>query len=164
MSKDREVRYHEKSLPQEKWVLRLAETGDLSALLAVEEVSFPHPWTERSFRNEFKNPYSRIWVLEEERRVIGYICAWFIDDKGQIANVAVLPEYRRMGAGKLLIQHVLQEARMQGVRSFSLEVRRNNSAAFNLYKLFGFEKVAVRESYYENGEDALLMICSLLPL
>ena len=139
----------------------LCEEDDLSALLEVEQASFSQPWTETAFRNEFKNPYSRLWVLEEGALVIGYICAWFVYDEGQIVNVAVLPEYRRRGTGKLLVQHVLQEAITQGVRSLSLEVRKSNVVALDLYESFGFEKVAVRKLYYENGEDALLMICDL---
>ena len=142
-------------------ILRLATESDLPAVLAIEQTSFPQPWTSVAFRNEFKNPYSRLWVVEERTLVIGYICTWFIDDEGQIVNVAVLPAYRRQGIGRFLVQYALQEAKKQGVRSLSLEVRSSNFAAIDLYRSFGFERVAVRKRYYENGEDALLMVCQI---
>ncbi len=161
MLKNKEAQYTSDRLLHQRRAIRFAKESDLLALLKVEQASFSQPWTETAFRNEFKNPYSRLWVLEEGALVIGYICAWFVCDEGQIANVAVLPEYRRRGTGKLLVQHVLQEAITQGVRSLSLEVRKSNVVALDLYESFGFEKVAVRKLYYENGEDALLMICNL---
>lgn len=157
MPKNNEIRNFEKQQNQQTKIIRLAKESDLPDILAIEQASFLQPWTESAFRNEFKNSYSRLWLLEERALVIGYICAWFVSDEGQIANVAVLPEYRHRGTGKLLVQHVLQEARIQGVRSLSLEVRKSNIIALDLYRSFGFEKVAVRKLYYENGEDALLM-------
>jgi ribosomal-protein-alanine N-acetyltransferase len=139
--------------------LRLATVHDIPTVLTIEQSASFQPWTEAAFHNEFTNPYSRLWVLEEETLPIGYICAWFIDDEGQIANVAVLPEHRRRGLGRTLLEHVFYEARQNGICSLSLEVRRSNQAALELYKSFGFREVSVRERYYDDGEDALLMVC-----
>ena len=141
--------------------LRFATEIDLPAILAIEAVSFPLPWKEGAFRSELRNSCSRLWVVEESTRIIGYACAWFIHDEGQIVNVAVLPEFRRGGIGRLLVQHILQEARLQGILTLSLEVRKSNLAALELYKIFGFQMVAVREQYYENSEDAILMVCEI---
>ena len=161
MHKDYEIQTPNWKQCHQTRILRLATESDLPAILAIEQTSFPQPWTSAAFRNEFKNPYSRLWVLEERTLVIGYICTWFIDDEGQIVNVAVLPAYRRQGIGKFLVQHALQEAKKQGVRSLSLEVRSSNFAAVDLYRSFGFEEVAMRKRYYGNGEDALLMVCKI---
>ncbi|MEE8547256.1 MAG: ribosomal-protein-alanine N-acetyltransferase RimI, partial [bacterium] len=38
-----------------------------------------------------------------------------------------------------------------------LEVRVSNAAARSLYKGFGFREVGVRESYYADGEDAVVL-------
>ena len=103
--------------------LRTVQPSDLPAVLAIEQASFPLPWTEAAFHSEFGNPYSLMWVLEEKTLIIGYICTWFIRDEGQIVNVAVLPEYRRGGIASRLLCHVLQEAKKQGIRALSLEVR-----------------------------------------
>jgi ribosomal-protein-alanine N-acetyltransferase len=146
---------------QHKCVLRLATETDLPAILSIERDSSIHPWTEAAFHSEFTNPYSRLWVLEEGALTFGYVCAWFIYDEGQIANVAVLREHRRRGLGRKLIEHVLYEAKRHGLDSLSLEVRRSNQAARELYKSLGFQEVSVRKRYYDNGEDALLMVCSV---
>ena len=46
----------------------------------------------------------------------------------------------------------------EGIRHHTLEVRRSNEPAINLYKKFGFEEEGVRKGYYRfGGEDALIM-------
>ena len=42
--------------------------------------------------------------------------------------------------------------------NITLEVRVSNKVAINLYKSCGFNVVATRKRYYENGEDAYLML------
>jgi ribosomal-protein-alanine N-acetyltransferase len=44
----------------------------------------------------------------------------------------------------------------------TLEVRRSNEAALNLYKGFGFRAVGIRPNYYaDEGEDAIVMVLDL---
>jgi len=160
-SEDKKARNRcDSPLPQTR-LLRVAHQSDLPAMLLIEQASFSLPWTEAAFHSEFVSPYSHIWVFEEQTLVIGYICTWFIQDEGQIVNVAVLPEYRRQGVGSMLVRHVLQEAKRQRIQVLSLEVRSSNRAAFDLYTRFGFQPAAVRKQYYENGEDAVLMVCNV---
>jgi ribosomal-protein-alanine N-acetyltransferase len=87
-----------------------------------------------------------------------------VADEVHILDVAVHPGHRRRGVGRLLLQHILAEARQNGVRSASLEVRVSNQPAIALYQALGFQQVAIRRQYYENGEDAFLMVCSLSDL
>jgi [ribosomal protein S18]-alanine N-acetyltransferase len=161
MSKNDEARNTTEQPHPSAKILRLAKESDLPAVVAIEQTSFPLPWTEAAFRSELSNSCSWLWVVEERSIVTGYVCVWFIHDEGQIVNVAVLPEYRRNGLGKVLLCHVLQEAITRGICALSLEVRRSNRAAIELYKNFGFQEVTIRERYYENGEDALLMVCDV---
>ncbi len=161
MSKNGETQNPSGQQYQTARILRLAKESDLSAVLVIEQASFPLPWTEAAFRSEISNPCSWLWVVEERSIVTGYVCLWFIHDEGQIVNVAVLPEYRRCGIGKMILHHVLQEATIRGIRSLSLEVRGSNLFAIDLYKSFGFKEVTIRKRYYENGEDALFMVCDV---
>ena len=41
--------------------------------------------------------------------------------------------------------------------SLTLEVRVGNEAAQGLYREFGFAPAGIRQRYYENSEDALVM-------
>ena len=51
-----------------------------------------------------------------------------------------------------------------GAAYATLEVRRSNLRAQNLYKSLGFVELGVRKRYYEdNREDALIMVCDHMP-
>jgi len=50
-----------------------------------------------------------------------------------------------------------------GMSWMTLEVRRSNQAAQNLYHKLGFIDVGYRKRYYENTEDALIMALEHLP-
>ncbi len=60
--------------------------------------------------------------------------------------------------GERILVHILEEAVHRGAKRATLEVRRTNSAAQNLYHKYGFSTVAIRKGYYtDNGEDAFVM-------
>ena len=137
---------------------------DLPEVLAIDRVSFPIPWPERSYRYELtENRASTLLVAERETEigahmVAGYLGYWLITDEAHISTLAVHPEYRGLGIGRQLLQVGLQRARSSGARKATLEVRSGNAVAIGLYRRFGFEVVGRRSGYYrDNGEDALLM-------
>jgi ribosomal-protein-alanine N-acetyltransferase len=79
-------------------------------------------------------------------------------DELHLNSVAVDDRWRRQGAARLLLRHVLAEAAAAGARSATLEVRRSNTAALALYDALGFKVEAVRRDYYQDPrEDALIL-------
>jgi ribosomal-protein-alanine N-acetyltransferase len=79
-------------------------------------------------------------------------------DEGELANLAVAPELRSRGIGRLLLDAILQNATTRGVRQLYLEVRESNVAARGLYLGRGFEQVGRRKRYYRSPtEDALIL-------
>jgi [ribosomal protein S18]-alanine N-acetyltransferase len=144
--------------------LRPFEVSDLLAVLEIENVSFPSPWKPEYFLNEMNNPCARLVVAERAGQVIGYFCCWLVADEVHILDVAVHPDHRRCGVGRVLLQDILVEACQNGASSASLEVRVSNQPAIALYRTLGFEPVTIRRRYYENGEDAFLMVRSLSDL
>ena len=137
--------------------------ADLPAVLIIEESSFSSPWTRAAFVHELQSPHSCVTIVERAGEVLGYLCCWYVADEVQILNVAVQTNYRRQGVAERLLRYVLDVGQQKGAQSANLEVRRGNLSARRLYEKFGFREVAVRRGYYADGEDALLMVCSLLP-
>lgn len=137
------------------------QSEDLPQVMEIEHLSFSSPWSRSSFLQELDNPSSRTLVAESDGRVTGYLCCWCVAGEIHILNVAVHPGYRRQGIARRLMEEILVRARTEGVRTISLEVRRGNLPAVSLYHRLGFHQVGVRRRYYENGEDALLMVCLL---
>ncbi len=140
---------------------RSMKPTDLLQVVEIARLSFPLPWSHTAFIEELNNPLSRSLVAEVDQRVVGYLCCWCVAGEVHILNLAVHPDYRHRGIARRLMQQVLEEARLEGVKTVSLEVRKSNEPALSLYYHLGFHPVGVRQRYYENGEDALLMVCFL---
>ncbi len=132
--------------------------ADLDAVLAIETVSYPLPWSRTHFLDELGSPHAfPLVALDQDGKLVGYICPMLVIDEGHILNVSVDPARRGKGIGRLLVEKVLAECRDGGAEFVSLEVRPSNVDAIALYKGMGFVETGRRKRYYENGEDALLM-------
>lgn len=144
-------------------VIRDMTLDDLTQVMVLEEVCFSVPWSEESFRNELtKNKLARYIVIERQGTIIGYGGVWYIMEEGHITNVAVHPDYRQQGLGKLLVQDMMARAKLSAIQQMTLEVRVSNRAAIALYEGMGFETVGIRPNYYtDNNEDAQIMWVSL---
>ena len=141
------------------------ETRDLPDVLAIENISFPNPWHETTFRGEIQNDdlaYPLVVIHRELDKVIGYIVFWKIREEVQINNIAVHPDFKKMGIGEAVLRDVIEEARAEGAHYVSLEVRPSNTAARRLYAKLGFELIGIRRHYYSNpDEDAIVLGMSL---
>ena len=60
---------------------------------------------------------------------------------GSIQNIGVVPEYRGLGLGTVLLSKALQGFKKAGMRLASLEVTAENDGAVRLYQRFGFKIV-----------------------
>ena len=146
-------------------IIRRMTIDDVAAVHAIEAATFPKPWTKEDFEKEMtQNRCARYLVAEEVGNVIGFAGAWIVLDEAHVTNIAVIKECRGRGIGKMLTEGLMQYAANRGVVYATLEVRRSNTVAQNLYKKLNFEYVGVRKRYYEdNGEDAFLFCCQHMP-
>ena len=149
--------------------IRDATNRDLLRILEIERLAFPTPWSLASFQRELTLPFSRIVVAcpaehpsgspgqEQPHLIAGFLCRWLIADECHVLNVAVHPERRRTGIGTDLMSAAISEAQASGASVVTLEVRRSNLAARQLYRKFEFEERRLRRHYYGPGEDAIVM-------
>lgn len=145
--------------------LRPMQLGDLTAVMDIEKVAYPFPWTFNIFRDCLQVGY-RAWVLEQERQVIGYGLMIIAAGEAHVLNICVHPQRQQCGFGRYILEHLLAVARQGAVDTVFLEVRPSNQIAFNLYTRSGFNQVGIRRKYYPgvNGqrEDALILAMTLL--
>ena len=80
---------------------------------------------------------------------------------GHVKDLAVRPDARGEGLGANLLGTALSICRQQGVGRVKLEVRETNEPAKRLYDRFGFEIHRRLPRYYDDGEDAFVMVRSL---
>ena len=141
--------------------LREMRREDLPAVLEIERRSFALPWSRAFFEKELATPFARLVVVEEDappgQWVVGYTCRWRVTDEVHLLNVAVHPERRGLGHGRLLVGAVVAEAEAARTRVVYLEVRAGNVIARRLYRQLGFRDLGVRRGYYGPGQDAIVM-------
>jgi ribosomal-protein-alanine N-acetyltransferase len=139
---------------------RLQSEEDLDAVVEVEAASFNNPTTRTWYENELQRPDVCFVYLIRTRDcpVAGFCAFWKVLDQIHINNLAIRPDYRRRGLARQLLARVMEEAVRLGAPTATLEVRRSNDAARELYQSAGFKLAGVRTSYYTNPiEDALIL-------
>ena len=145
-------------------IIRRMTMADVDGVAAVEAATFPTPWSRDAFASEMNNVAARYLVAELDGEIIGFAGAWLILDESHITNIAVLAAHRGQKIGRRLTEGLMQYLSNLGAAYVTLEVRKSNEVAQNLYKSLGFIKLGVRKRYYEdNGEDALIMVCDHMP-
>ncbi|QQY80104.1 ribosomal-protein-alanine N-acetyltransferase [Keratinibaculum paraultunense] len=133
--------------------------SDIDRVLEIERESFSPPWSREAFLLELtKNILAKYIVVEVDGRVVGYGGIWLILDEGHITNIAVDKEYRGLGLGDKLLEGLIQLCIDRDIKVITLEVRKSNEVAKELYKKHGFKECGIRPGYYtNNNEDAIIM-------
>lgn len=130
----------------------------IDALAEIERLCFSQPWSYDALLEELKNDTAFFHVAETDGVVSGYVGLHIICGQAFITNIAVLPQYRRRGIAKKLLNSLFITAEKFDLEFISLEVRPSNMPAIALYKSFGFEEIGMRKNFYRNPtEDALIM-------
>lgn len=131
----------------------------LRGVMAIENDTNGHPWSENLFLGELRNPTGRVYnVASDSHRVLGFCGLMLVTDEGHITTIAVTPDARRMGIATALLVTTIREAVDRGIAHLTLEVRVSNRAAIEMYRRFGFAPGGIRPKYYSQPvEDALIM-------
>ncbi len=143
---------------------------DLDRVMEIERAAFSHPWSSELLRRELGHDWSTILLATEragpsglEREVVlGFVIYWLVHDEIHVLNVAVAEEARRRGVGRALMLEAQERGRRLGASLATLEVRRSNTPALELYRLLGYRQIGIRANYYvDEGEDAIVMVLDL---
>lgn len=138
-------------------VFRSFEEKDAPAVAEIEKSCFSTPWSEQALLDSFR-ANTVFFVAESCGRVVGYAGLSHAADEGYVTNIAVLPEYRRLGVGSALTEMLIDFARENDLAFVSLEVRESNQNAIRVYSALGFERAGLRKNFYDAPrEDAVIM-------
>lgn len=132
---------------------------DIDKVLEIEEEAFTTPWSKEAFTMELtKNLLAKYIVAQVDEKIVAYGGIWLILDEGHVTNIAVLSEYRGKGIGEKIVKGLIRICTSREIRAITLEVRKSNEVAKNLYKKLGFIEFGIRPKYYlDNQEDAIVM-------
>ena len=140
------------------YTLRSATPDDITAVLDIERLSFPDPWTEGMLLSSICEGIDFTLLLDGES-LIGYsVLDRRVKGEAELHNIAVNPCYRGKGLSSLLMDKMISDCSLYGVSVIFLEVRENNAPAIGLYNKYGFTEIGKRKNYYKNPtENAIIM-------
>ena len=142
--------------------VRQATHADLLEVHRIEKESFPQPWPYHAFEGFLSEPG---FLVAYDAAVVGYVVADTVRNHGaaigHVKDLAVNSGRRGEGIGSRLLEHTLGTLAARGVAYIKLEVRASNDRARSLYRRFGFDHHHTVPRYYDDGEDALVMVADL---
>lgn len=140
--------------------IRAADRADLLDVFHIEKQSFAQPWPYAAFERLLDAP--AFLVAEADDDVVGYVVADTVPNHGtsigHVKDIAVAPDRRGEGVGRSLLSKALMELFVDGAGRVKLEVRESNERAQQLYADFDFEVHHIVSNYYDDGEDAYVMV------
>jgi ribosomal protein S18 acetylase RimI-like enzyme len=138
-------------------IIEPATWRDLNALRHLEKVCFPHDaWPLWDLVGVLTLPNVVRLRAIADSQMIGFIASDVrpAESMAWIATLGVLPEHRGRGIGRTLLQACEQRL---DVRRVQLNVRKSNQIAIQLYQASGYQRSGIWPTYYQDGEDALVM-------
>ena len=123
----------------------------------LEQQCFPDSfWSEKSVKETLCRS-DVVYGMEygKNKSPAGYFIGAAANGEAELYRIAVLPEYRRKGMGKHLMEAFLDCCPKSTDKVF-LEVRSKNTAALELYKKYGFKVINVRKGYYKDDDGVVM--------
>ena len=100
------------------------------------------------------NNYLKLGILENQK-IVAYILILKGLDVNDLIKVGVINKYRRQHLATRLMEAVIE---LDKQKKILLEVNENNQQAISFYQKFNFKTNNVRKSYYNNNDNALIMV------
>jgi ribosomal-protein-alanine N-acetyltransferase len=140
-------------------------SADLDEVVAIMNAAFDErfgeAWTRSQCAGILPMPGVRLKVARlDSGQAAGFSLHRTIADEAELLLLAVAPQYRRQGIGRMLLDQFMDHALNSGVSRVHLEVREGNPAVI-MYRAAGFSVAGRRRKYYRGrfgGEfDALTL-------
>jgi ribosomal protein S18 acetylase RimI-like enzyme len=121
--------------------IRSYRADDAEALASLwERCGLTRPWNDpfRDIERKIDADPNGLLVLEDDRQCIGAVMVGYDGHRGWINYLAVHPDYRGRGLGRLLVAAAEQRLSELGCPKVTLQVRASNKDAVEFYRTIGY--------------------------
>ena len=136
----------------------------MSVMASAFDPAFGEAWTRRQVEDALLTGLCHYWLLGNAAQSTGFYLSRHVAGEEELLLIAVVPQQRRSGLGRQLLQQFMDDARTRGATRLLLEMREDNPAA-SLYRGHNFEPIGKRANYYRNGagfaRDAITFACDI---
>ena len=133
--------------------IRYASINDIDSIFSIDNSYEFEKYSYNQFLEMYNIDYYHFLVAMSDTKIVGYLCFTKIFDECNLIKIVVSKEFQHQGIGKNLVEFLIHEMKVSGVKKIYLEVRTDNEKAINLYEKTGFKLIDIRKGYY-NGIDA----------
>jgi [ribosomal protein S18]-alanine N-acetyltransferase len=147
----------------DKFDIRLAHTRDAQHIAAMSrdhiEQGLGWEYQQRQILMKIRDADTNVITAWHESTFAGFAIMSYQGFEAHLVLFAVLPAYRRRGAGTQLIQWLIKTAEVAGVQTVTVELRKANESARRFYESLGFKQLEPLRNYYrgvEHGERMAL--------
>jgi ribosomal protein S18 acetylase RimI-like enzyme len=137
---------------------RRARRADIIKLVEIENICFDYyRLSARNFYHLMHKGSCDFIVAESHDKVCGYAIVLYRKNResARLYSLAVLPEFRQNGIGRLFMEISTELAQRKGNQYLYLEVKSASKGLINFYEGQGFKKYKITEDYYGENEHAL---------
>ncbi|MBO5927696.1 MAG: ribosomal protein S18-alanine N-acetyltransferase [Clostridia bacterium] len=131
---------------------------NVDSILEIYASDFKDGWNRGQLLSAFSSGRFVSFAVKKNDKIVSVITCSVSFEEADLEGIVTLKEHKNKGYAKALIEHLIAFLKEKKVEKLFLEVREGNLSAINLYKKVGFNQISIRKKYYQNGENALIMV------
>jgi [ribosomal protein S18]-alanine N-acetyltransferase len=136
--------------PVKSHVVTVARS-EAEALAEIHAAAFGHAWSAEEFAALLGERTVFAVGVRRVSRLVGFVLVRVVADEAEILTIAVRPNSRGRGFGRMLMDEALRRLHRAGASACFLEVDRGNAPALALYRSLGFAVAGERRNYYRTA-------------
>jgi ribosomal-protein-alanine N-acetyltransferase len=114
-------------------------------------------WTPSRVLRSVRSRIALVVVARAGDRLVGFAIMRYGNEEAHLDLLAVVPERRRQGVGRRLVEWLEKPALVAGITEVTLEVRSGNRGARAFYERLGYRESGRSAGYYQGRESAIRM-------
>ena len=114
-------------------------------------------WNKVDIKSLLQQKHIHAYILQNKGINISYIIFSNLSHECEIFSLGTIEKMRGKGYARELLEFFVEKNLSDNNKIAFLEVEENNQAAIDLYEKFSFRNVGIRNKYYSNNENALIM-------
>ncbi|WP_028328412.1 GNAT family N-acetyltransferase [Brachyspira alvinipulli] len=106
-------------------------------------------------KHYIEDKFHNVIIIKVQEQIVGFLIYFLLSPEIDIIFIASYPNNK--GYGKQLLSYLFDDAAKNNINSIKLDLHENNTVAKNFYIKNGFKKISIRNKYYNNQFDAIIM-------